>query len=287
VLKIRNKELRFGERTFVMGVVNVTPDSFSGDGVLDVKDAVNLALRHIEEGADLIDIGGQSTRPGHTPISEEEELARVLPVLKAIRQASDVIISIDTFSPLVFQQARAMGADIANSIWGFEKGLLDSVEATKCPVIIMHNKEVAEYPDGVLEEVCDYLQSEATLAIKAGLSREQIVLDPGIGFGKTADHNLEILGQLSRITQIGFPTLLGTSRKSTIGKLTGRLPEERTYGTAASIAMAIQSRIDIVRVHDVAEMIDVVHVADAVTRKWRPANWESERQEKKKYVGSH
>jgi dihydropteroate synthase len=287
VLKIRNKKLRFGERTFVMGVVNVTPDSFSGDGVLDVKAAVRLAIRHIEQGADLIDIGGQSTRPGHTPITEEEELSRILPVLSAIRQASDVIISVDTFSPRVFEQAHVVGADIANSIWGFEKGLLARIEAVKSPVILMHNKEIAEYPGGVVEEVCDYLRSAAAQALRAGLSREQIVLDPGIGFGKTADHNLEILRQFSRITQLGFPTLLGTSRKSTIGKLTGRPPEERMFGTAASVALAIQSGVDIVRVHDVAEMVDVVRVADAVTRKWRPSDWESVRQGNKTNARSH
>src|SRR5271170_761799 len=157
VLRIRNKELRFGERTFIMGVVNVTPDSFSGDGVLDVKEAVDLALRHVEEGADLIDIGGQSTRPGHIPISEEEELLRILPVLTACRKASDVLISIDTFNPRVYLEARAAGADIVNSVWGFQKGLLAGLKKEKCPIVIMHNKDAAEYPDGLMNELCDYL----------------------------------------------------------------------------------------------------------------------------------
>jgi dihydropteroate synthase len=287
VLRIRNKELRFGERTFIMGVVNVTPDSFSGDGVLDVKEALNLALRHVEEGADVVDIGGQSTRPGHKPISEDEELARILPVLAAVRNASDVPISIDTFSPRVFNEARAAGADIVNSVWGFQKGLLAGLKKDKCPVVIMHNKDVAEYPDGLMDELCDYLRSEAGKALDAGLSRNEIVLDPGIGFGKTADHNLTILKEFRRISDLGFPTLIGTSRKSTIGKLTGRDPDKRIFGTAASIALAIQAGADFVRVHDVQEMIDVVKVADAVTRDWRPPDWEGMKQEMRTNVRSH
>ena len=270
-----------------MGVVNVTPDSFSGDGVLDVKEAVDLALRHVKEGADLIDIGGQSTRPGHTPISDDEELARVLPVLTAVRKAVDALISIDTFSPRVYLEARAAGADIVNSVWGFQKGLLEGFKKEKCPIVIMHNQDVAEYPDGLMNELCRYLRSEAEKALGLGLSKDQIVLDPGIGFGKTADHNLTILREFRQIKELGFPTLIGTSRKSTIGKLTGREPDKRIYGTAASVALAIQTGVDIVRVHDVAEMLDVVRVADAVTRNWRPSDWENMRQERKVNAGSH
>jgi len=287
VLRIRNKELRFGERTFIMGVVNVTPDSFSGDGVLDVREAVNLALRHVEEGADLVDIGGQSTRPGYTAITEEEELSRVLPVLTGVRKVSDVIISIDTFSARVFREARAAGADLVNSIWGFQKDLLDGLKTDECPVVIMHNKDVAEYPNGLMDELCHYLRAQAKKALDAGLSKEQIVLDPGIGFGKTADHNLTILKEFGQIIELGYPTLIGTSRKSTIGKLTGRTPDKRIYGTAASVALAIQAGVDIVRVHDVAEMLDVVRVADAITRNWRPHDWETTRQESKINAGSH
>jgi len=275
VLKIRDKKLRFGERTFVMGVLNVTPDSFSGDGVLDVQNAVQLALRHIEKGADLIDIGGQSTRPGYAPIAEEEELRRILPVIAGLRRVSDVIISVDTFSPAVFKRARQAGGDILNSNWGLEKGILACVQEENCPVIIMHNKTKAEYPAGVMEEVCAYLESAAEQALNAGLAKEQVIIDPGIGFGKTAEDNLTVLANLKQLTEIGFPTLLGTSRKSTIGKLTGRPPEERVFGTAATIALGIQAGIDIVRVHDVGEIIDTVRVADAVIRNWRPSNWDS------------
>jgi dihydropteroate synthase len=275
VLKIRDKKLRFGERTFIMGVLNVTPDSFSGDGILDVQGAVQQALRHIEKGADLIDIGGQSTRPGYAPVAEEEELRRILPVIAGLRKVSDVIISVDTFSPAVFKRARQAGGDILNSNWGLEKGILACVQEEHCPVIIMHNKTKAEYPDGVMEEVCAYLKLAAEQALDAGLAKEQVIIDPGIGFGKTAEDNLTILANLRRLTEIGFPTLLGTSRKSTIGKLTGRPPEERVFGTAATMALGIQAGIDIVRVHDVSEIIDTVRVADAVIRKWRPSNWDS------------
>jgi dihydropteroate synthase len=275
VLKIRDKKLRFGERTFIMGVLNVTPDSFSGDGILDVQSAVQQALRHIEQGADLIDIGGQSTRPGYAPVAEEEELRRILPVIAGLRKVSDVIISVDTFSPAVFKRARQAGGDILNSNWGLEKGILACVQEEHCPIIIMHNKAKAEYSDGVMEEVCAYLELAAEQALDAGLAKDQVIIDPGIGFGKTAEDNLTILANLRRLTEIGFPTLLGTSRKSTIGKLTGRPPEERVFGTAATMALGIQAGIDIVRVHDVSEIIDTVRVADAVIRKWRPSNWDS------------
>lgn len=273
MLTIRDKQLKFGERTFVMGIVNVTPDSFSGDGIVDIDKAVSLALEQIKQGADFIDIGGQSTRPGHTVISEEEEAERVLPVLAKLRSHTDAIISIDTYSPAVLIKALSCGADILNSIWGLERGLLDTVRQHQCPVIIMHNKPKAEYAESVVSEVCSYLKKAANEALQCGLSQEQIIIDPGIGFGKTADHNIEMLAGLKSLTALGFPTLLGTSRKSTIGKLTGRPPRERVCGTAATVALGIEAGVDIVRVHDVAEIIDAVRVADAIVRQWRPDNW--------------
>ena len=273
MLSIRNKQLEFGKRTFVMGIVNVTPDSFSGDGSVDTDMAVSLALEQIKQGADLIDIGGQSTRPGHTAVSEEEEAERVLPVLAKLRSYSDVIISIDTYSPAVLTEALKCGADILNSVWGLEKGLLDSVRHHLCPVVIMHNKACADYGESVVSEVCSYLKQAANEALQCGLSQDQIMIDPGIGFGKTADHNIEMLAGLKNLTALGFPTLLGTSRKSTIGKLTGRPPQERVFGTAATVALGIEAGVDIVRVHDVAEIIDAVRVADAIVRQWRPSHW--------------
>ncbi len=280
-LKIRNQTLAFGSRTFVMAILNVTPDSFSGDGILAVDKAVAQALEQIKLGADLIDIGGQSTRPGHVPISEEEEGQRILPVIEKLRSHTDTIISIDTYSPAVLQVALSAGGDLLNSIWGLEKGLLGALGKHKCPVVIMHNKTVAEYGDSsssssaspVAAEVCSYLKSAAQDALACGLLPEQIILDPGIGFGKTADHNLEMLANLKQLTALGFPTLLGSSRKSTIGKLTGKAAHERIFGTAATVALGIESGIDIVRVHDVAEILDVVKVSDAIVRGWRPVGW--------------
>ncbi len=273
VLKIRNRELRFGERTFVMGIVNVSPDSFSGDGLSDPEKAIELALKQLEEGADLVDVGGQSTRPGHTQISEEVEIERVLPVIAGIRARSDAIISIDTYRPKVFLQAQKAGADILNSIWGLKEELEKALRAHPCPLILMHNKQVAEYKNGVVDEVRDYLAEQGKRALSLGLSHEEIVIDPGIGFGKTADHNLELLANMKELTSLGFPTLLGTSRKSTIGKILGKDAHDRIWGTASSTALAVAAGIDIVRVHDVAETVDVVRIADAIVRKWRPAHW--------------
>jgi dihydropteroate synthase len=273
VLKIRNQELRFGERTFVMGIVNVSPDSFSGDGISDPKAAIDLALKQLKDGADLVDVGGQSTRPGHTQISETLEMERVVPVVAGIRERSDAIISIDTFRPAVFLKARSAGADILNSIWGLTEELERALRPHPCPLILMHNKEIAEYKNGVVGEVRAYLIEQGKRALNLGLSHNEVVLDPGIGFGKTADHNLDLLANLKELTSLGFPTLLGTSRKSTIGKLLGKDVHDRIWGTASTTALAVAAGLDIVRVHDIAETIDVVRVADAIVRKWRPANW--------------
>lgn len=273
VLSIRHHSLVFGKQTYIMGIINVTPDSFSKDGITNTQAAIASALDKIKQGAFIIDIGGQSTRPGYTAIDEETEANRVIPVVKGIRAASDVIISVDTFSPTVARQAVLNGADIINSIWGINRAMLDLISQTRTPVVIMHNKDEAVYPDGVVQEVKTSLKKQAETALKAGLTKDQIILDPGIGFGKTAEHNMEILTNFSEIVELGFPTLLGTSRKSTIGKLIDKTVEERVFGTAASVAFAITRGVDIVRVHDIKEISDVVKVSDALVRRWRPENW--------------
>jgi len=173
----------------------------------------------------------------------------------------------------VFRAAHDAGGDLLNSIWGLDDELLALAVERGVPVAIMHNKRVAMYERDVVGEVLGYLEREAARAIRAGIARDRILLDPGIGFGKSPEHNLAVLGALDRLVALGFPTLVGTSRKSTIGKLTGRNPSERTYGTAATVALAVAAKIDIVRVHDVAEMRDVVTVSDAIVRGWRPAGW--------------
>jgi dihydropteroate synthase len=274
-LALRGRALSWGARTYVMGIVNVTPDSFSGDGVPDVAAATERALYQHDAGADLVDLGAESTRPGHAPIDAALEAARLVPVVAAVRvRAPAAILSIDTFKSGVFRAAFAAGGDVLNSVWGLDGELAATAAECGVPVVVMHNKRVAIYERDVVDEVVAYLAAAAERAVRAGIPPQHVILDPGIGFGKTAEHNLAVLGSLDRIVGLGFPTLLGTSRKSTIGRLTGRDVAERTYGTAATLALAVAAGIDVVRVHDVAAMTDVVRVADAVVRGWRPAGWE-------------
>ncbi|MFN2448897.1 MAG: dihydropteroate synthase [Candidatus Baltobacteraceae bacterium] len=274
-MQLRGRDLRWGERTYVMGIVNVTPDSFSGDGIEEAQAAAAFAVRQAQ-GADIVDIGAESTRPGHAPVDEAAELQRLLPVLRAVRaQLPDVVISVDTHKPAVFEAAHAHGADILNSIWGLPEPLLASAARAGVPVVVMHNQTGTSYAGRVIDEVKRFLLEAAHRALHAGISRERIVLDPGIGFGKTPDQNIEVLRDLRAITALGFPTLIGTSRKSTIGKLTGKAPPQRVFGTAATTALAVAAGIDIVRVHDVDAALDAVHVSDAIVRNWRPQEWMS------------
>ena len=259
-----------------MGIVNVTPDSFSGDGLTSGAHVLGHALAQLERGADIIDVGGESTRPGHRPVDEATELARVVPAIAALRQRTGAVISVDTFKAEVLQRALDAGADLLNSICGVDGALLAAALERRIPIVIMHNKRVAVYERDVVEEVLEYLATSAARAVAAGIPREHVILDPGIGFGKTPEHNLALLRSLESLVALGFPTLVGTSRKSTIGKLTGRNVDERVFGTAATIALAIAAGVDIVRVHDVAQMRDVVRVSDAIVRGWRPHAWREE-----------
>ncbi len=279
-LTLRGRTFAWGARTYVMGIVNATPDSFSGDGLPNAPEAIAHALRQVEESADIVDVGAESTRPGHVPIDAEEEIGRLVPVVSGLRERlPHAVISIDTYKPAVFAAAHAAGGDILNSIWGFDDELLALAAERGVPVVLMHNKQVRApaparlYDGDVVDEVLAHLEYQAERALRAGLVRERVILDPGIGFGKTPEDNVALLGALDRLRALGFPTLLGTSRKSTIGKLTGRDVAHRSYGTAATVALAVAAGIDIVRVHDVAAMRDVVSVADAIVRGWRPAGW--------------
>ncbi len=258
-----------------MGIVNVTPDSFSGDGTPESTQAIARGLSQAGGGADVIDIGAESTRPGHTPVEERLELERLVPVIRGVREqlGNGAIISADTFKPAIFHAAYHAGADILNSVWGLDDALLAAAVECNVPVVIMHNKAVPVYERHVVDEVIAFLEHAAARANNAGISQDRIILDPGIGFGKLPDHNLAILSALQRIVQLGFPTLLGSSRKSTIGKVTGREPAARTYGTAATVALAVAAGIDIVRVHDVTQMRDVARMSDAIVRGWRPPDW--------------
>jgi dihydropteroate synthase len=273
-LAIRGAHLNWGERTYVMGIVNVTPDSFSGDGRVDTAQAIAVGVAAVDAGSDLIDIGGESTRPGHVRIDDGIEIERVAPVIAALRERLPrVALSIDTYKPAVARAACSAGADLINSVWGMDDALLEVAVEFGVPVVIMHNQLDTHYDGDVVDEVLRFLDEAAARSVRRGLPVQSVIVDPGIGFGKTADHNITMLRALPRIAALGFPTLLGASRKSTIGKLTGREAGERSFGTAATTALAVQAGIDIVRVHDVRQARDVVAVADAIVRDWRPNGW--------------
>lgn len=271
---IRNVTFAWGERTHLMGIVNATPDSFSGDGMPEREQAVAHAVKQAKLGSDVVDVGGESTRPGYVAIDDATEIERVVPVIRALRAlVPETVISADTYKPAVFRAAYAAGADMLNSVWGLPDELLAVALECDAPVIAMHNKALAHYDGDVVDEVLRFLSEIAERAVRKGMPSSRVILDPGIGFGKTAEHNLAVLRSLHRFTQLGFPTMVGTSRKSTIGRITGREPHERIYGTAATVALAIEAGIDMVRVHDVAQIRDVISVSDAVVRDWRPLSW--------------
>ena len=273
VMRVRGKDFAWGTCTYLMAIVNVTPDSFSGDG-REAGAAIEHAVRQWNDGADILDVGGESTRPGSEPVDEAIEIERIRPVIAGIRERlPHAIVSVDTYKPAVARAAHAAGADMINSVWGAPNDLADVAVELGMPLSVMHNQQGTHYERDVVDTVVDFLRDCAQRAVARGLAPGRILLDPGIGFGKTPNHNIRILRGLERITALGYPTLLGTSRKSTIGKLTGREPHERIYGTAATTALGIAAGIDIVRVHDVAQQRDVISVADAIVRNWRPSGW--------------
>ncbi len=275
-LKVANGEsLIWGRRTYVMGIINVSPDSFAGDGLAsDLPAVVEQALRFQTEGADLLDIGAQSTRPGHTTISVEEEQARLLPALEAIVPEVALPISVDTYRSQVARQAVEAGASLINDIWGLKADpkIAEVAAHHGVPLILMHNQEGTEYR-GLLLDIFASLRESILLATGAGVAPQNIILDPGIGFGKTADHNLEILRRLGEFRALGHPLLVGTSRKSTIGRVLDLPVDQRVEGTAATVALSIVGGADIVRVHDVKQMVRVCRMTDAIVRDWRPDGW--------------
>ena len=278
-LTVANGErLSWGQRTYVMGVINVTPDSFSGDGLGgNVDAAVEQGVRFEGEGADFLDIGAESTRPGHRPVTEEEEMRRLLPSLEAVAARVSIPVSVDTWKSGVARAALDAGACIINDVWGLKADpSIATVAAERgAALALMHNQQGHVY-DILLDDIVSGLQRSADTALAAGVPRANLMVDPGIGFGKTADQNIEVLRELGRLKDLGLPLLVGTSRKSTIGRLLGGLPpEERVEGTAATVALAIAGGADIVRVHDVREMARVCRVSDAIVRGWRPDGWEA------------
>lgn len=288
-LQINNQTFTWGARTYVMGILNVTPDSFSGDGLLAQDDALAASLaqaqQFVEAGVDILDIGGESTRPGSDPVNAADELARVLPVIQSLTaQFPATLISIDTHKAPVAAAALAAGAHLVNDVWGLraDPNLAAVVAQFAAPVILMHNRsnpasvEVRAqlgnayigpaYAD-LLADVQRELLGSIDLALRAGISKEKIILDPGIGFGKTVSQNLALIDRLGEIRALGYPVLLGPSRKSFIGYTLDLPPDERLEGTAATVAVGITRGADLIRVHDVKEMMRIARMADALVRR--------------------
>ncbi len=301
-LTLRTRRLDWGSRTYVMGILNVTPDSFSGDGLLvspssspaeannvaheGLPRALGQARRFLAAGVDILDVGGESTRPGAQQVGADEELARIVPVIEALRRESDVLISIDTYKASVAEAALKAGADLVNDVWGFraDPDLASVAAKHQAPAILMHNRSKPGNADvqarlggryvgmeyaNLLEDVKRELMESVTLARAAGIPDERIILDPGIGFGKTVEQNLELINRLDEIRGLGFPVLLGPSRKSFIGYTLDLPPDQRVEGTAAAVAVGITRGADIVRVHDVEMMVRVARMTDAIVRQSR------------------
>lgn len=290
-LQIGNHILNWGSRTYVMGILNVTPDSFSGDGILvsgravgEAESAVIQAASFLRNGADILDVGGESTRPGSQPVNAEEEKGRVIPAIKAIRsEFPDALISIDTYKADVAEAAFQAGAQILNDVWALraDPKLASVAAAFGAPVILMHNRSnpasvevrqqlgnayIGSTYENLIEDVKRELLTSVDLALKAGVDDSRIILDPGIGFGKTREHNLALINRLDEIRALGFPVLLGASRKSFIGFTLDLPADQRVEGTAATVAVGITRGADIIRVHDVKEMARVAKMTDAIVR---------------------
>lgn len=287
-LQVADRTFHWGARTYVMGVLNVTPDSFSGDGIIAQGDAVSVAVEQarafLAAGCDILDVGGESTRPGSQPVDAAAEKGRVIPVIEAVlREFPDALISIDTYKAEVAEAALTAGVRIVNDVWALraDPRLGEVVSSFQRPVILMHNRsnpasvEVktrlgsayvgAEY-ENLIEDVKRELMDSVDVARRAGIPDERVILDPGIGFGKTVAHNLELIRRLDEIRALGFPVLLGPSRKSFIGYTLDLPPDQRVEGTAAAVAVGITRGADIVRVHDVLPISRVVKMTDAIVR---------------------
>lgn len=270
ILDCRGRKLPLGQRTLVMGILNVTPDSFSDGGkFLAVEEAVARARQIEAEGADILDVGGESTRPGANPVTVEEEWQRLAPVLERLPAEVSIPISVDTYKSEVARRALELGVHMINDVWGLkaDPAMAETVAASGAAVVLMHNRREPHYEGDLLQEIACDLEASLRLAEKAGIDEKRIVLDPGIGFGKTTEHNLEVLRRLRELTMLDKPLLLGTSRKRFIGQVLDLPMEERLEGTAATVVLGITAGVDIIRVHDVQPMVRVARMTDAVLRR--------------------
>lgn len=269
------RELQWSDRPLIMGILNVTPDSFSDGGkYLTREKAVDHALKMVEDGADIIDVGGESSRPFSRPIPIDEELKRVIPVIESLREKSNIPISVDTCKARVAEESCLAGADIVNDISGlrYEPELADTVSTAKAKVVIMHMKglpetmQTAPYYDDVISEICTFFQERIQFAAARGIDQDKIILDPGIGFGKRVEDNLKIIKHIDVFKRFGLPVLVGTSMKGFIGKITESTLKGRIEGTLASISISVWNGADIIRVHDVKKAKKVVLLTDAIRR---------------------
>ncbi|WP_407305872.1 dihydropteroate synthase [Desulfosporosinus sp. SB140] len=275
ILTCRGKDLRLGERTLIMGILNITPDSFSDGGrFFSINDAIAQAERMVEEGADILDIGAESTRPGHFEVSAEEEWQRLEPIVKALSERVSVPLSIDTYKAGVAAKALEAGAHIINDIWGLQKDpdMAGVVGQYSAPVIVMHNQNGTAYHH-LMGDILTFLRQSIELAEAQGLVGDQIIVDPGIGFGKTTEQNLEVMSRLAEFKSLGHPVLLGTSRKSMIGKTLNLNVEDRLEGTLTTSVLGVTAGVDIIRVHDVQENRRAVQMADAIVREQRGVHY--------------
>lgn len=260
----------FGEKTYIMGILNVTPDSFSDGGdFTNIDIAIDHAKKMVNQGADIIDLGAESTRPGYIKISDEEEIERLLPVVKRLTKEVNVPISVDTYKSEVANAVLDNGVYMINDIWGlqYDKNMANVVAKHDAYVCIMHNQDDTNYNKDIMDSIKDFLLESIKIAKESGIKDDKIILDPGIGFGKTYEQNIEVLRRLRELTDLGYPILLGTSRKSTIGKILNVEPKERVEGTIATTVAGIIDGVDIVRVHDVKENLRAAKVADAIYRR--------------------
>jgi len=267
ITRCGNTEFRWGQRTYVMGIVNVDPDSFSGDGLRDANAAVAQGKRFAAEGADIIDVGGESTRPGFEPVSIDEELGRVMPVIERLAGELPVPVSIDTYKSEVARRAVAAGARMINDVWELKRDpkLARVAAEAGVPLVISQNQRGSKFHN-FFPELIASLKKSMQIALDAGVDWNNIIIDPGVGFGKTVEQNVEIVRRLAELKVLGRPILLGTSRKSFIGHVLDLPVDQRLEGTAATVAIGIANGADMVRVHDVAQMVRVVRMSDAIVR---------------------
>ncbi|CEI73451.1 MULTISPECIES: dihydropteroate synthase [Romboutsia] len=260
----------YSKRTYIMGILNVTPDSFSDGGDFNnIDKAINRAKEMVREGVDIIDLGGESTRPGHKYVEADEEIKRIIPVIKELKKEVNVPISVDTYKAKVADEALKLGVEMINDIWGLkkDKDMASTIAKYDAHVCIMHNQDGTNYDGDIIEEMKKSLLESIKIGLNAGIKKEKIVLDPGIGFGKNVEQNLEVLRRLDELNSLGYPILLGTSRKSVIGHVLNVEPKERLEGTIATTVLGIRDGISIVRVHDVKENLMAAKMADAIYRK--------------------